>query len=97
MSKQLPSVFMGFAASRWVQAASSETCAEWIPQNMSFSETIAASRYVDDLALASSTLCTACPGSLTTRINDTSHPYKLKRRSPLNMGCHGYIRNLISC
>ena len=84
MSKQFASVFLGFAESRWAQAASSKTCAEWIPQYMSFSETVAATRYVDDLALASSALCAACLGSLTTRIYEP--PIQFEETKPTEYG-----------
>ena len=58
------SIYLGFSEQAWVQEMAASVQSEWCPPGLSFSETVAATRYVDDLALVSSSLCAACLNKL---------------------------------
>ena len=64
LSKQCASIYLGFSEQAWVQDMPASVQSEWCPPGLSFSETVAATRYVDDLALVSSSLCAACLNKL---------------------------------
>ena len=68
MSKQFASVFLGYAEANWIQQMPVEEPSQWKPSGFSFRASVAATRYVDDLALASSLLCTSCLGDLTREL-----------------------------
>lgn len=61
-SKQ--SIFLGYPEAQWLTSGNAACC----PLCLSFEQTIAAVRYVDDLAMASSVSCSACVGSMVTQI-----------------------------
>ena len=84
LSKQFASVFLGHAESEWVKQTSVEAATEWKPAGLGFSQAVAATRYVDDLALASSVLCTACLGDLTKAVY--AAPVSFDQTKPTNAG-----------
>ena len=66
LSKQFASVYLGFSEAEWVGKVQNGEFHDWIPEHFSMQQTVAATRYVDDLALASSVLCASCLGGLTS-------------------------------
>ena len=68
LSKQCASVILGVSESHWVDTNKGQGV--WYPPMMHFCEAIAATRYVDDLCLVSSVLCTNCLHELPSHMYD---------------------------
>lgn len=68
LSKQCASIYLGFSEQAFTQRLAEVDSSDWCPPGMSFTETVAATRYVDDLVLVSSALCPACLNLLPSHI-----------------------------
>ena len=84
MSKQFAAVFLGFSEAQFVQNLELEANLEFVPAGFSFTDVIAATRYVDDLALASSLLCTRCLGELPKKMY--AAPIHFDETKPTELG-----------
>lgn len=84
LSKQCASIHLGFSEQSWVQKLGSLPNNEWCPPGLCFHEAVAATRYVDDLALVSSVLCSTCLNQLPSHIYDK--PASFEETKPTELG-----------
>ena len=84
LSKQCASIFLGVSEQAFVEKLARDENNGWCPPGFSFQNTVAATRYVDDLALVSTTLCSACLGELPGHIYD--QPVSFDETKPSELG-----------
>lgn len=81
MSKQCASIFLGYSESEWITC---DQAASWCPPGLRVQQVVAATRYVDDLAMVSSVLCSSCMGRMVSQIYE--EPIKFDAASPTHLG-----------
>ena len=89
LSKQCASIFLGVSEQAFVEKLARDENNGWCPPGFSFQSTVAATRYVDDLALVSTTLCSACLGELPGHI--MTNLFHLTKPSHPNLACPGWM------
>ena len=81
MSKKCASIFLGFCEDDWL---TSGRATRWCPPGFKFEHTAAATRYVDDLAMVSSVLCSSCLEAMVSQIYDK--PVQFEAAKPTELG-----------
>ena len=83
LSKQCASVILGVSEAHWVDTNKGQGV--WYPPMMRFCEAIAATRYVDDLCLVSSVLCTNCLHELPSHMYDKPVSFDATQQADLGL------------
>lgn len=83
LSKQCASVILGVSEAHWVDTNKGQGV--WYPPMMRFCEAIAATRYVDDLCLVSSVLCTNCLHELPSHMYDKPVSFDATQQTDLGL------------
>ena len=86
MSKQCASILLGFCEGHWLTSGSS---AHWCPPGLELERVVAATRYVDDLAMLSSVLCSSCVEIMVCQFYDKAVQFEAAK--PRSLAHHGLI------